>query len=410
MERTKGRQISYWILITLLFLGVKTSEAQNSTKGGLDNNNINETILSQKIEDGARVISTGVPVLLISPDSRSGSMGDVGAATTPDINSIHWNAAKLAFIEKRSGISFTYTPWLRDLVGDIDLSYLAGFYKINDRNAIGASLTYFSLGGIDFYDVNGESKGNFKPNELAFDMAYSMKLSEKLSASVTGRYIRSDLTQGQNSGTATTHAANAFGADLGLYFQDEIKSELKSSYAIGFQIANLGSKISYSEAIEKEFQPANLRLGGRYTMDFNQFNTLSFMLDFNKLLVPTPPIYDLDSNQNIIQGQIASGLDPNVGVLQGAIQSFYDAPNGFKEEMQEINISVGAEWIYNKFFVLRGGYFYENQKKGGRQYITFGGGFKYNVMQLDIAYLVPTVTNNHPLKNTLRISLSFDFN
>ena len=341
--------------------------------------------------------------MLISPDSRAGAMGDVGAATTPDANSIHWNAAKLAFLEKSSGISFTYTPWLRNLVGDIGLSYLSGFYKINERSAFGGSLTYFSLGGIDFYDANGESKGNFEPNEFAIDLAYSMKLSEKLSASVTGRYIRSDLTQGQNAGTSTTYAANAYGADLGLYFQDEIKnSEYNSSYAIGFQISNLGSKISYSDAIEKEFQPANLRLGGRYTMDFNEFNTLSFMLDFNKLLVPTPAIYDtLD--------QIVSGMDNNVGVVQGAIQSFYDAPNGFKEEMQEINISFGAEWTYNKFLVLRGGYFNESDKKGGRKYITFGGGFKYNVMQLDISYLVPVVGNNHPLKNTLRLSLSFDF-
>lgn len=403
MEITKRRKTSYLILIALLLFGVSTTQAQN----GLDNDNINQTILRRKIEDGARVISTGVPVLLISPDSRSGAMGDVGAATTPDINSIHWNAAKLAFIEEKSGISFTYTPWLRDIVGDIDLSYLSGFYKINDRSAVGASLTYFSLGGIDFYDISGESKGNFKPNEFAIDMAYSMKLSEKFSASVTGRYIRSDLTQGQNVGTATSHAANAFGADLGLYFQSEIKnSELNSSYAVGLQIANLGSKISYSEAIDKEFQPANLRLGGRYTMDFNQFNTLSVMVDFNKLLVPTPPIYSQDSST---LGQIAAGMDPNVGVLQGAIQSFYDAPNGFKEEMQEINISVGIEWIYNKSFVVRGGYFYENEKKGGRKYLTFGGGFKYNVMQLDLAYLIPTVSNNHPLKNTLRISLSFDF-
>ncbi|MFA7081526.1 MAG: type IX secretion system outer membrane channel protein PorV [Bacteroidales bacterium] len=400
MERTKGRQISYWIFITLFFIGVKTTEAQYTLKAGIDNPS---GVLSQKIEEGARVISTGVPVLLISPDSRSGAMGDVGVASTPDINSIYWNAAKLAFIEKQSGISFTYTPWLRNLVGDIGLSYLSGFYKLNDRSAIGASLTYFSLGGIDFYDANGESKGNFEPNEVAFDMAYAMKLSDKFSASVTGRYIRSDLTQGQNSGTATTQAANAFGADLGLYFQDDIKSaEFKSSYAIGLQIANLGSKISYSEAIEKEFQPANIKLGGRYTMDFNEFNTLSFMLDFNKLLVPTPAIFDST-------GRIVSGIDNNVGVLQGAIQSFYDAPNGFKEEMQEINISFGAEWTYSEFFVLRGGYFYENAKKGGRKYITFGGGFKYNVMQLDIAYLVPTVSNNHPLKNTLRISLSFDF-
>ena len=396
MNIKKRQQNISFILFAIALLGSQISESQTKS---IDNGGV----LSQDIENGVRVISTGVPVLLIAPDSRAGAMGDIGAATTPDANSLHWNAAKLAFIEKKAGVSFTYTPWLRNIVGDIGLSYLSGFYKINDRSAVGASLTYFSLGGIEFYDADGTSKGNFQPNELAFDVAYSMKLSDNLSASVTGRYIRSDLTQGQNSGTSTTVAANAFGTDIGLYYQHDISSqETKSSYAIGLQIANLGSKISYSESLDKEFQPANLRLGGRYTMDFNEFNTLSFMIDFNKLLVPTPAIYDT-------LGNVVKGIDNNVGVIQGAIQSFYDAPNGFTEELQEINISVGAEWIYNKFLVLRTGYFNESEKKGGRKYITFGGGFKYNVMQLDIAYLVPTVGNNHPLKNTLRLSLSFDF-
>lgn len=396
MKISKVRIVALYTLLVVMLLSNKTLQAQT-----LDNNDV---ILRQKIEDGVRVISTGVPLLLIAPDSRSGAMGDVGVATTPDANSIHYNAAKLAFVEKSAGVAFSYTPWSRDLVGDIDLSYLSAFYKINDRSAVGGSLTYFSLGSIDFYDVAGENKGNFKPNEFAIDLAYSMKLSDNLSASVTGRYIRSDLTQGQNVGTTSTHAANAFGTDIGVYYQNTIGEEEDKSYALGLQIANLGSKISYSQAIQKEFQPANLRLGGRYTMDFNQFNSVSFLLDFNKLLVPTPAIYD-DST-----GAIVEGIDNRVGVMQGVFQSFYDAPNGFKEEMQEINISVGAEWVYNKFLFVRGGFFYENPKKGGRQYMTFGGGFKYNIMQLDIAYLVPTVGNNHPLKNTLRLSLSFDFN
>lgn len=399
MKIEKGKQIISFILLAIALVGANQIVQSQNTAKSIDNPG-DGGVLSQQ---GSRVISTGIPILLIAPDSRAGAMGDIGAATTPDANSIHWNAAKLAFIEKKSGISFTYTPWLRNIVGDIGLSYLSGFYKINERSAIGASLTYFSLGNIEFFDVEGSSKGNFEPNELAFDMAYSMKLSDNLSASVTGRYIRSDLTQGQANGTTNTFAANAFGADIGLYYQHDISSqETKSSYAIGLQIANLGNKISYSESTEKEFQPANLRLGGRYTMDFNEFNTLSFMVDFNKLLVPTPAVYD-----TLLQ--VVYGMDNNVGVIQGAIQSFYDAPDGFKEELQEINVSVGAEWIYNKFLVLRGGYFNESESKGGRKYITLGGGFKYNVMQLDIAYLVPTVGNNHPLKNTLRLSLSFDF-
>lgn len=396
MKITKIKKVTTLVILVAItfFSNISFSQIDNDDTGD---------VLSRKIEKGARVISTGVPVLLIAPDSRAGSMADIGAASTPDANSIHWNAAKLAFIEKDAGISFTYTPWLRNLVNDIGLSYLSGFYRINDRSAVGASLTYFSLGGIDFYDDQGVNKGNFEPNEFAFDGAYAMKLSENFSASVTGRYIRSDLTQGQSSGTSTTKAANAFGADIGLYYQKELgDDDNASSFALGLQIANLGSKISYSESLEKEFQPANLRLGGRYTMDFNEFNQLSFMVDFNKLLVPTPAIYDT-------LGNIEAGISNKVGVSQGAIQSFYDAPGGFKEEMQEINISAGAEWIYNKFLAVRAGYFYESDRKGGRKYITFGGGFKYNVMKLDIAYLVPTVANNHPLKNTLRLSLSFDF-
>jgi hypothetical protein len=403
MKIETRKKIISFILLAIALVGTNQIVQSQNTAKTIDNSNLVGGILRQQVEDGARIISTGVPVLLISPDSRSGAMGDAGVASTPDANSLHWNAAKLAFIDKKAGVSFTYTPWLRDLVGDIDLAYLSGFYKINERSAIGASLTYFSLGGITFFNDIGTSTGDFNPNELAFDVAYSMKLTDNLSASVTGRYIRSDLTQGQTTGTMTTHAGTAGAADIGIYYQHEIGGkDLKSEYALGLQIANLGSKISYSESLEKEFLPANLKIGGRYTIDFNEFNKLSFLLDFNKLLVPTPAVYDSLNT-------IVYGMDNHVGVLQGAIQSFYDAPNGFKEEIQEINVSVGAEWTYNKFLVLRGGYFYENAKKGGRQYITFGGGFKYHVMQLDIAYLVPVVGNNHPLKNTLRLSLSFDF-
>ncbi|MBP1630594.1 MAG: rane protein [Bacteroidetes bacterium] len=380
-------------ILAITFISPKNAEAQ------IDNDNITETILRKQITEGARVIMTGVPVLLIAPDSRAGSMGDVGAASTPDGNSIHWNAAKLAFAENQTGLTFTYTPWLRDLVGDISLMYLAGYYKLDDRSALGGSLTYFSLGGINFFSEEGQDMGNFKPNEFALDLAYTMKLSDYFSASVTGRYIRSDLTQGQNVGTTATKAANSAATDIGLYYQRDI--DQASEYAIGMQISNLGAKISYSDNMEKSFLPANLRLGGRYTMDFDQFNKLSMMLDINKLLVPTPAVYDS-------VGDIVAGMNPNVGILQGAIQSFYDAPNGFKEEMQEIMLSAGLEYTYNKFLYLRGGYFYESDKKGGRQYATFGGGFKYNVMSLDIAYLVPTVANNHPLKNTLRLSLTFD--
>lgn len=366
--------------------------------------NINDNVdrLTGKVLDGNRIISTGVPLLLIAPDSRGGAMGDVGAASRPDANSIHWNAAKLSFMEKRAGISFTYTPWLREIVSDIKLMYLSGYYRLDERNTLGASLTYFSLGSIDFFDEGGLQTGTYKPNEFAFDVAYSMKLSENLSMSLTGRYIRSDLTQGQNVGTTSTHAANAGAADLGLYYENKINLEMPSEYAFGVQISNLGSKISYSDNMESSFLPANLRIGGRYSMDFDQFNNLSVMADFNKLLVPTPPVYDGEGN-------IFAGKDPNVGVLQGAIQSFYDAPNGFKEELQEISMSLGLEYWYNKILAVRAGYFYEAKNKGARKYLTLGAGLRYNVMGLDISYLISTSSlNNNPLKNTLRVSLSFD--
>ena len=368
----------------------------------LNNPNADVDWLSGKVENGNRIISTGVPLLLIAPDSRAGAMGDVGAASKPDANSIHWNAAKLSFTEKKAGLSFSYTPWLRQIVSDIKLMYLSGYYKIDDRSTVGGSLTYFSLGSIDFFSEEGISTGTYKPNEFAFYLAYSMKLSNNLSLSLTGRYIRSDLTQGQNVGTTQTHAANAAAADLGLYYQNKLNIDLPSEYAFGLQISNLGTKISYSDNMESSFLPANLRLGGRYTMDFDQFNNLSLMVDLNKLLVPTPPVYNED-------GSIYAGMDPNVGILQGAIQSFYDAPNGLKEEMQEISLSVGAEYWYNKVLAVRAGYFYEAKNKGARQYLTVGAGLRYNVMGLDISYLISTsALSNNPLKNTLRIALTFD--
>ena len=375
----------------------------NNIFAQLDNDNLEIDQLSGKVTDGARIISTGVPLLIIAPDARSGAMGDVGAASTPDANSVHWNAAKLAFMENNAGVSFTYSPWLRELVSDIELLYLGGYYKLNERSTLGASLTYFSLGAIDFFDQEGMATGTYKPNEFAMDLAYTMKLNENFAISLTGRYIRSDLTQGQNVGTTSTHAANAGAADLGLYYQKAIKAEKPSEYALGLQISNLGSKISYSDNMDSEFLPANLRLGGRYTTQLDQFNEISIMMDFNKLLVPTPPVYDDET------GQIFAGMDPNVGVFQGAIQSFYDAPNGFKEEIQEISLSVGAEYWYNKVLALRAGYFYEAKNKGARQYLTLGAGIKYNVMGLDISYLIATgQLNNNPLKNTLRVGLNFD--
>lgn len=369
--------------------------------GVIDNDNIQGTILRRQVEDDARLISTGVPLLLIAPDARAGALGDLGAASTPDANSNHWNAAKLPFAEKKFAASLTYSPWLRDIAGDIDLTYLAGYYKLNDISAIGASLTYFSLGSINFTNEEGVSMGDYNPNEFALDVSYSLKLTENLAAAVTGRYIRSDLTQGQSVQGNSTHAASAVAADIGLYYQKDLALDKPAQYALGLQISNLGNKISYSDNLESSFLPANLRIGGRYSYSMDQFNRLSFMLDLNKLLVPTPPVRDT-------AGNIYEGKDDHVGVLQGAIQSFYDAPNGFKEELQEINISAGIEYWYNNMIAARAGYFYENKKKGDRQYLTLGLAIKYNSLGIDISYLVPTSQTNNPLKNTLRVSLSFD--
>ena len=351
-------------------------------------------------------ISTAVPILLIAPDARSGGMGDVGVASTPDAYSSHWNSAKYAFIEDDFGMGMSYVPWLRKLgAADMNLLNLTGFKRINDRSAVAASLTYFSLGSIEFTDIDGTSKGTYKPNEFGLDVSYSMKLSENLSIGATGRYVRSDLTQGVDVGTSTTKAGNAIAADLGMYYQSETNMfDMPGELAAGLFISNLGSKISYSDDDnEKDFLPANIRFGGRYTMDIDQYNTFSFMLDFNKLLVPTPPLYDEEGN-------IIAGMDNNIGTMLGAIRSFYDSPNGFSEELQELQISAGVEYWYDKVFAVRGGYFFEHENKGGRQYLTLGGSVKYQTLVLDISYLIPTTTlQTSPLANTVRISLAMNF-
>ena len=351
-------------------------------------------------------ISTAVPILLIAPDARSGGMGDVGVASTPDAYSSHWNSAKYAFIEDDFGMGMSYVPWLRKLgAADMNLLNLTGFKRINDRSAVAASLTYFSLGSIEFTDIDGTSKGTYKPNEFGLDVSYSMKLSENLSIGATGRYVRSDLTQGVDVGTSTTKAGNAIAADLGMYYQSETNMfDMPGELAAGLFISNLGSKISYSDDDnEKDFLPANIRFGGRYTMDIDDYNSFSFMLDFNKLLVPTPPLYDEEGN-------IIAGMDNNIGTMLGAIRSFYDSPNGFSEELQELQISVGAEYWYDKVFAVRGGYFFEHENKGGRQYLTLGGTVKYQTLVLDISYLIPTTTlQTSPLANTVRISLAMNF-
>lgn len=392
MKRTKT------LLACTLFMGFAASVcAQNQT--GLTGQTQN-------------YISTGMPILLIAPDAISGAMGDAGVASTPDIYSSHWNNAKFAFIDGDLGFSTTYTPWLRNLgVGDMNLLYLGGYKAINKRNTVAASLTYFSLGEIIRTDAEGNNMGTMNPNEFAVDVTYAMRLNDELSIGATGRFIRSDLTNNQQisdgSGYVSTKPAQSVAADLGLYWQHPLEGD--QEIALGAFISNLGAKLSYSnDDTKKEFLPANLRLGVRYTNEIDASNKISFLFDVNKLLVPTPPVTVGDSTYSDYYANKTEYY--NTGVMRGAIQSFFDAPGGFSEEMRELQISTGAEYWYNNTLGARAGYFYESATKGGRQYATVGFGLKYNTIQFDFAYLIPTTNfSSNPLSNTIRISLTFNF-
>jgi hypothetical protein len=362
-------------------------------------------------------ITTSVPFLQIAPDSRAGGMGDYGVATTPDINSIHWNASKLAFIEKKGGFSISYTPWLHALVNDINLAYISGYKKLKGDQTIAASLLYFSLGNIDFTDEKGDIFTSFNPNEWAIDVAYARKLSEDFSGGIALRYIYSNLTGGValSHGTINTHAGTSVAADISGYYRKDITiSDKKSLIAAGINISNIGSKISYTDTKNKDFIPTNFRLGTNLKIDLDQYNSIAFGADVNKLLVPTPPVYAKDSSgQFVVDANgnkvIAAGEDPtNVSVAQALFSSWSDAPAGFPEEIKEFTYSIGMEYWYDKQFALRTGYFHEASTKGNRQFFTVGAGLRYNVIGLDFAYLIPT-TQRNPLENTLRFTLLFEF-
>ena len=361
-------------------------------------------------------ITTAVPFLLISPDSRSGAMGDVGVATTPDASSMHWNPAKLSFTKDDIGISVSIVPWLRELVPDINLQYIGGYYKLNENEAIGYELRYFSLGDITFTDISGNVIGQYKPNEMAIGSAYSRKLSRNFSLAISGRYIYSNLTGGQSAGGTETVAGQSIATDVSTFYTKPISiANKKSDLSFGMNISNIGNKISYTETITRDFIPINLRLGTDLTTKMDDYNKISLSFDLNKLLVPSPPLYNND-------GEMIAGKDPNVAVVEGMFQSFGDAPgeideNGnpvsgsvFREEMREINISAGLEYWYANQFALRAGYFHEHDTKGGRKYLTFGSGVKYNVFALDFSYLISTsnIGGTNPLANTMRFTLVFD--
>jgi len=353
------------------------------------------------------VITTAVPFLRISPDARSGAMGDVGVAISPDANAQYWNVAKLAMSEKDMGFSITYTPWLKDIVPDVFLGYLAGYKKFgqNDNQAISGSLRYFNLGDINYADRLGTPTGTGKPREFSLDVGYSRKLSQYLSAGVSLRYINSNIA----AGAATEDAANykpgsAFAADAGIYYTNtkEIGEEQSGTFSLGAVVSNLGSKISYTQT-RKDYIPTNLGLGGAYTYKIDHFNKFTVALDLNKALVPAP-----------VQktGTDSNGVDktyweyPEMGVVAGVFNSFAKAPPGYGT-----TISLGAEYWYQDQFAVRAGYFYENKNNGARQYFACGVGVRYSVFGLNVSYLVPSGAGiaRNPLSNTLRFSLTFDF-
>lgn len=362
-------------------------------------------------------ITTAVPFLMISPDSKQGAMGDAGAATDPDVNSTHWNNSKLAFAEKQFGVALTATPWLRNLVPDIYLYYLSGYSKINKNQAVSASLRYFTLGNIQLTDAQGNATGDFKPNEFAVDIGFAQKLSKNFSLGVASRFINSSISRVYFNGQQG-NAASTVAVDLSMFYKsDPFKLGEKKAYATGgLAFTNLGAKIRYST--ERNFIPMNMRLGGGLKINLDDFNTFGVYTDFNKLLVPTPPVYEYTTTANgskqiaidPVTGakKIEKGKNPDVPVAQGILQSFYDAPGGMKEELQEVNISGGVEYEYNKTFAVRAGYFHEPKTKGARQFFTMGIGLKYSIGTLDISYLIPRTINN-PLQNTFRFSLGFYF-
>lgn len=377
---------SPYLVVIFLFFGIGNSFAQNTTTDGRQGN----------------AITTAVPFLLITPDARSGSMGDVGAAISPDVNSTHWNPAKLAFMKDQYGFGLSYSPWLQKLVPDINLAYINGYYRLDDRNVIGGSLRYFSLGEIQLVDANQTQLGTYSPNELAVDGTFARTFGDNFSLGTALRFIYSNLSSGIVDGGQQTKPGTAVAADVSAYYKDEKQLfNTPATLAFGLDISNIGTKMSYSDGGQKYFLPTNMRLGGASTFHLDGFNDFTFSLDLNKLLVPTPPEYDSS-------GRILRGKDPNRSVPSGIFGSFADAPGGFSEEFQEISFSTGLEYWYNKQFAIRTGYFYENPNKGNRKYLTLGLGLKYNIVDIDFSYLIANQQVS-PLANTLRFSLVFNF-
>jgi hypothetical protein len=353
------------------------------------------------------VVTTAVPFLRISPDARAGGMGEVGMATAPDANSGFYNLAKTPFNTSKMGIGLTYTPWLKRLgLNDVYMVTLGGYYKLDEMQALSTHVRYFSLGNIQFTDEQGNEFGSARPREVAFDLGYSRKLSQKTGLGLALRYINSNLAGGQVVGGTTYKAGSAVAADLSFYYNGQ--NAIGNGWSFGAAMTNLGSKIGYtSDATQKDYIPANLAIGAAYSKVFNESNKITFGLDLNKLMVPTPPF---DPNQPATPQEIADYRDK--GVVGSWFSSFGDAPGGFGEELREFQVGGGIEYTYAEQFSLRGGYFYEDKTKGNRKYFTLGAGLKYNVFNLNVSYIIPSGSgvNQNPLSNTLRFGIIFDIN
>lgn len=369
------------------------------------------------IEDRLNPILTGVPSLSITPDARAGGMGDVGAATSADVNSQYWNPSKYAFIESPGGFAFSYTPWMSKIVKDINLAYLTGYYRLNETQTLSASLRYFSLGEVQLNDAEGQSLGSTQPNEFAIDAAYSRLLSQNFSAAVAMRFIYSNLSGGMidNMFPGMTVAA-----DIAATYKTPIRlSTTDGTLAFGLNISNIGNKISYNKGSNNIFIPTNMRLGTSFEYPIDDYNKITVNFDINKLLVPSKPL-KADFTDGLTSGTAeytaaeeayiaADNKYENESVMSGIFSSFNDAPGGFSEEMKEIAWGTGLEYAYNKQFLVRGGYFHESTSKGNRKFFTAGAGFKLNMFQLDASYVISTAQTN-PLDQTIRFSLSFDMN
>ena len=361
------------------------------------------------------VVTTAVPFLRISPDARSGGMGDVGIATPADANSSFWNQAKIPFATSKAGIGVTYTPWLKGLeLNDVYLASLAGYYKLDDQQAISASMRYFSLGNIQFTDALGNDLNLFRPREFAVDLGYSRKLSSKLGLGIALRYINSNLAGSNTYYGQSYKAGSSVAADLSVFHDGTAGKTNASGLNWGIVLSNLGAKISYTnDATQKDYIPANLGIGVAYVKQFDPMNKITFGVDLNKLLVPTPPTLSTTTGGGgTAQDSINIANYHSKGVVSSWFSSFSDAPGGFSEEIREVTVSAGVEYMYNNQFSLRGGYFYEDATKGNRKYFTLGAGLNYNMFGLNFSYLIPSQSgsgNNHnPLANTLRFSLLFN--